>query len=61
MNLIERIFNEMATDDEDTDRQSERMIADFEAADTDTRIAIDNMFVSLCGWSLTSLIEKAKQ
>lgn len=59
MNLIEHIYNEMSTDDENTDKESERIISLYKAADTATKSAIDDIFSSLCGWYLATLIEKA--
>lgn len=58
MTLIETIHAAMAADDSD---DSERLIAQYEQANPATREALDYAFICLCGWSLSTLITKAKE
>lgn len=60
MNLIERIQQEMQEDDGDTERESERIVLAYETADGITQARINDIFTSLCGWSLATLIREAK-
>lgn len=57
MNLIEQVLEAMQTDDENSDKQSRILKRDYEAATAAQRLAIDNAFICLCGWSLKTLIE----
>lgn len=45
------------TDLDYDDRQSERIIRDYNNADDKAKVVIDNIFISLCGWSLVSIIK----
>lgn len=56
--IANTIMRAIATDD---DNQSARLIADYKAADEATQAAIDNALISICGYSLTSLISRAIQ
>jgi len=53
--IVNRIQELIATDDDD---QSERLVADYEAASEAERAAIDNAFISLCGYQLSTLIKE---
>ena len=57
MNLIEKIYEEMATDSDGNDRQAEILQNEYTAATVDQQKAIDRVFIALCGWSLKTLIE----
>lgn len=57
MNLYERIEEAMRDDDESSDRKSSRLLDDYEKATKEERAAIDNMFTTLTGWRLATLID----
>jgi hypothetical protein len=59
MNLIDYIEEEMRNDDEDREKESRRLVQDYEAASEAEKRAIDGALICLCGWSLPTLIEKA--
>lgn len=54
MNLIETIFEEMLSDMEDSDKQSEYLIDIYQ--NSQHQLEIDACFICLCGYSLSSLI-----
>lgn len=54
MNLIEKITAAVLEDEEQTEKQSELLVESY-LHSTD-RQAIDNCFICLCGYSLSSLI-----
>ena len=56
--LVNRIQNAIQSDDEDN---SERIIAKYEAATPEQRAVVDDIFISLCGWSLDTLIKGKEQ
>lgn len=58
MSLIERIQDEINSDDEDPQEQSLRLIRLHLAASPETRAVLDDAFICLCGYSLTTLIGK---
>lgn len=55
-NLIETIRDEMNDDSEDWDDQSDYLRRAYESANPDQRDKLDEAFIALCGWSLTTLI-----
>ena len=57
MSLVARIAELIATDDCD---QSERLARDYNALDAKCREAVDDAFISLCGYSLKTLIAEAE-
>jgi hypothetical protein len=61
MNLIELIDREMDGDYEDTTDQSERLIDLYQRADAAGKKLIDDAFICLCGWSMTSLLSKVSE
>lgn len=54
MTLIQSI--QASIFDDDTD-DSDKIIDAFSEMDPKTKEAVDDIFISLCGWSLTTLIE----
>ena len=54
MTLIQSI--QSAIFDDDTD-DSDKIIDAYEHLDPRSKEAVDDIFISLCGWSLTTLIE----
>lgn len=61
MNLIEHVAREMETDEVNTENQSERMIAAYLAANDAGRELVDTIFTCLCGWKLSTLLERANE
>jgi hypothetical protein len=53
--LLNLINQNMADDDDDG---SVRILEAFNGADAKTSAVIDDIFISLCGWSLTTLISQ---
>lgn len=54
--LVERIANAITDDTSGGSGDGARIVAQYEDADPKTREAIDNIFTSLCGWRLETLI-----
>lgn len=61
MDLKEVILNELLTDDSSTDsgQDSERIRRQYEVADEELKAVLDDVFISLTGYGLRTLIEKA--
>lgn len=57
MSIASLLAHEIMTDDERED--DERVIAAYEDADRASRAVVDDIFISLCGYSLETLIRKA--
>jgi hypothetical protein len=57
VNIIEKIRAAMDDDDDNLDKQSEILLADYAAADDTGKALIDAALVCVCGWSLKTLIE----
>jgi hypothetical protein len=57
MNLIERITQEMADDDDNMTKQSELLAETYESADAAGKKLLDDAFVCLCGWTMKTLLE----
>jgi len=60
MNLIERIQNAVICDDADPAKESECIIATYEEGDIEVKRALDDVFISLTGWSLATMIKELK-
>lgn len=58
--LINEIQELMLTDEDNRERQSEKLISVYESASFEQKIQIDKCFICLCGYSLETLIEKRK-
>ena len=56
MNLIGKIYEEMATDCDSDDNQAGILQDEYTATTVDQQKAIDRVFIALCGWSLKTLI-----
>jgi len=57
-NLYERIQHEMQTDDEDTDKISRKLETYYtKQCYPDCQDAIDEVFMTLTGWTLDTLIK----
>lgn len=56
MSLAERIYHSMETDDDGPN--SDRIITAYEAASEETKMIIDDIFISLTGWTLKTMIEQ---
>lgn len=61
MNLIEKICQQMETDDADTDKQSEILLDVWKKATPEQVKAIDETLLCLCGWSMKTLIEMVQE
>lgn len=57
-NLIEKIESFMLSDDNDRDKNSDRIKTAFENSDKETQEVIDGIFMSLCGWKLSTIINE---
>ncbi len=55
-NLIEGIFTLMQNDDEDPIKQSETLEAFYETFDEKTKVSIDIIMTTICGYSLNTII-----
>ena len=55
-NLIEGIFTLMQKDNEDPIKQSDQLEALYEISTDTQKKAIDNAFISICGYSLDTII-----
>ena len=58
MNLIEQIAEAINTDDSDTAEDSQRIIDAYHQAPLREKLILDNVFISLCGWSLATLLQR---
>lgn len=61
MTIWDILFNEMSSDDQDPDKASADMEADYSKAGAQGQQAIENFCMSICGWSYTTLREKLKE
>lgn len=58
MDIITQVFEAIESDDCNREKQSDKIIAYFSHLQQDYKNQIDNIFISLCGWSLSTLIER---
>lgn len=58
MNIIDRVAHEIEIDIEDTEDQSQRLIAAYLSANDAGRELVDTIFACLCGWKLSTLLEQ---
>ena len=58
MNLIERIEYEMSTDDYSKDKISRQLKRTYTCASDAEKAIIDSIFISLCGFSLQTLLNR---
>lgn len=54
-NLVEKVLRMMETDDDNTAKNSQRIIDTYSAADDKSKAMLDDVFISLCGYSLSTL------
>ena len=57
MSLFEIIAEEIETDDVSYEKKSAQIIALWHCANQERREVMDSLMMSLCGWSLTTLIK----
>jgi hypothetical protein len=57
--LGEVFNNELLSDDEDPGNKFYQIFNDYMKADENGKKLIDNVLISICGWSLLSLCERA--
>lgn len=55
-NVLEQVYNLMATDDADMVDQSNRIENAYAAADEKGKALIDEVFACLCGYSLKTIL-----
>jgi hypothetical protein len=58
--IISFVSELMNSDGEDPKKQSQYILDEYNKADKKTREALDNTFIALCGYSLTSIISKPR-
>lgn len=58
--LIAAFTNAEADDDEGWDKKGDRLILTYRRADEKTRDLIDDIFITLCGWSFKTLLNRAQ-
>jgi hypothetical protein len=56
--LIDTIQEEMLSDDEDREKQSEYLERCYSESSEAEKKRIDDCFISLCGWSLETLLKR---
>lgn len=60
MNLIETIQEQILTDDVETMKQANRMIAIYDKATKQEKQVIDDLMIALCGWSMPTLFDMVR-
>ena len=60
-NLYLTIYNAIYTDDESPARISRGLTEQWEASNNDQKCAIDELLVTLTGWSYKTLVEKSHE
>lgn len=55
--LVDKIEEAMQTDGDRKNSESQNIKKLYKEADTATKDTIDKIFISLCGWSLKTLIK----
>lgn len=58
MNLVDTIQEEIRNDDADTTKQSAILEDLYKQASESERRAIDDAIICLCGWSLSTLLDR---
>lgn len=58
MNLIEIIQDELLSDDECTQKKTDRLITQFQNANESEKKIINDVLINLTGWSYDTLIQK---
>ena len=61
MNLYQIIVHAMETDDAPPDKVSAKLKDTYATAPADTRAIIDDIFISLTGWSFVTLLAKERE
>jgi len=57
VNILERVAELMQSDDDNTEKNSDRIVGHYKRADRETREVIDHVFICLCGYSLDSILK----
>lgn len=55
MSIASQVYDAIATDDEDG---TDQIIVAYQHATADQKAVIDDIFISLCGWQLSTLIKR---
>jgi len=56
--FIDTVADLMATDDDDRAKQSRYLLDMWGAMNIEERNAVDAIFLCLCGWNLSTLVDK---
>jgi hypothetical protein len=59
--LIDIIQDEMLSDDEDREKQSQYFIDTYNSLTTEGQKKVNDLLISLCGWTYDSLQEKVTE
>jgi hypothetical protein len=59
--LFETINNEYNSDDESFYKRGSRILDDYENASDNDKAIMNNLFISLCGYSFESLVKLSKK
>jgi hypothetical protein len=61
MNLYEIIVHAMETDDAAPERIAAKLKGTYATASSDARALMDDIFISLTGWSFATLLDKERE
>jgi hypothetical protein len=61
MSLYEVIVREMQSDDENPEKISKRIKDTYDRCNTAEQAIINDLFITLTGWSFETLLEKEKE
>lgn len=59
--LFQLFYEYVETDDENFDKKSQRLKNTYNNANSDEKRLIDDLFITLCGYSLRHLIDKTEE
>jgi len=59
--LVEKIFEQMGSDDANTDKQSATLLNIWNEATAEQKEALNDAMICICGWTMGSLIEMVNQ
>jgi len=54
--FFETFMQELRTDEENWLKKGERILKEYDKADDKTKAIYDDIFITLCGWSICGLI-----
>jgi hypothetical protein len=59
--LVETFADAFRSDDESYEDIGERLLGDYENATQQEKTIMNNLLVTLCGWSFETLVEQSKE